>query len=188
MSFLAFVFAYYAFFDKNPDVAFKLESGRAVPVFQNIENTSETTKPSKIVVHVAGAVKNPGVYELDEGSRVIDAVKAAGGYLPEADIASINLAKKLHDEDKLYIPRVGESPATGDAGSGGGSSSDGRIDINSAGLEELDRLPGIGPALAQRIIDYRNQHGPFKSVEELKNVSGIGEKRFEEIKNLVKVN
>ncbi|MCG0275551.1 MAG: helix-hairpin-helix domain-containing protein [Thermosediminibacteraceae bacterium] len=181
VSFLAFVFAYYAFFDKDPDVAFKLESGRAVPVIQNVENTSkETTKPSKIVVHVAGAVKNPGVYELDEGCRVIDAIEAAGGQLPEADIAGINLAKKLHDEEKLYVPKLGESPAN--------SSPDGRININSAGLEELDKLPGIGPSLAQRIIDYRNQHGPFKSIEELKNVSGIGEKRFEEIKNLVKVN
>ncbi|MDN5332580.1 MAG: competence protein ComEA [Tepidanaerobacteraceae bacterium] len=185
---LAAIFAYNAFFAKAPDVAFKLEDGQAIPVFESEENSSGGMPKAKIVVHVAGAVKNPGVYELDEGSRAIDAIKAAGGYLPEADTVSINLAKKLQDEQMLYIPRVGESPAAGDAGSGGILPSDGKININSAGLEELDRLPGIGPALAQRIIDYRNQHGPFKSVEELKNVSGIGEKRFEEIKNFVKVN
>ncbi|KXG74621.1 ComE operon protein 1 [Fervidicola ferrireducens] len=188
VSLMAAVFAYRAFFVKVPDVAFKLEGGKAIPVFESENNSGEVPDEDKIVIHIAGAVKNPGVYELEEGSRVIDAVKAAGGYIPEADIAGINLAKKLQDEDKIYIPQVGESPASGDAVNGGISPSDGKININSAGLDELDKLPGIGPALAQRIIDYRNQHGPFKSIEELKNVSGIGEKRFEEIKNLVKVN
>ncbi|MFO7152262.1 MAG: helix-hairpin-helix domain-containing protein [Bacillota bacterium] len=186
VSLLAVFLAYRAFFAEAPDAAFKLESGNAVPVFNESEDLSgEVLEKARIVVHVAGAVKNPGVYELEEGSRVIDAVEAAGGYMPEADVSGINLAKKLQDEDKIYVPEQGEVPGTGDAS---GSSSDGRVNINTADLQELDKLPGIGPALAQRIIDYRNQHGPFKSVEELKNVSGIGEKRFEELKNLVKVN
>ncbi|MCF6096623.1 helix-hairpin-helix domain-containing protein [Thermovorax subterraneus] len=187
VSLMAAVFAYRAFFVKVPDVAFKLEGGKAIPVFESENNSGEVSDEVKIVVHVAGAVKNPGVYELKEGSRVIDAVKAAGGYISEADVTGINLAKKLQDEDKIYIPRLGESAAF-DGVSGGVSPPDGKININSAGIDELDKLPGIGLALAQRIIDYRNQHGPFKSIEELKNVSGIGEKRFEEIKNLVKVN
>ncbi|ADL07539.1 helix-hairpin-helix domain-containing protein [Thermosediminibacter oceani] len=194
VSVFAAVSAYWAFFAKSPDVAFRLENGPAVTVFQPAGDTlQDPAQPAKIVVHVAGAVKRPGVYELDEGRRVIDAIEAAGGCLSEADLASLNLARKLRDEDKLYVPRIGEFPVTGSAGSAGAnggasSAADGRININTAGLEELDKLPGIGPALAQRIIDYRNQHGPFKSVEELKNVSGIGEKKFEELKDLVKVN
>ncbi|TYP57581.1 helix-hairpin-helix domain-containing protein [Thermosediminibacter litoriperuensis] len=194
VSILAAVSGYYALFEKSPDVAFRLENGPAVTVFQPTGDTAQdSAQPAKIVVHVAGAVERPGVYVLEEGRRVIDAIEAAGGCLSEADLASLNLARKLRDEDKLYVPQIGESPVTGNAGSNGGNAgvssiTDGRININTAGLEELDKLPGIGPALAQRIIDYRNQHGPFKSVEELKSVSGIGEKRFEELKNLVKVN
>jgi competence protein ComEA len=187
--------AYYVFFKEEPDVAFKLEEGPAVPV----SAPAVQEEPKKIMVYVTGAVKNPGVYTLEEGKRVKDAIEAAGGNLPEADLLRLNLAQKLRDEDKLYVPRVGEFPEgqeepgrgnTGMAGAtvGISSSSDNKININTADLVELDTLPGIGPTTAQKIIDYRNQNGPFKSIEEIKNVSGIGDKKFEEIKDKIKVN
>ncbi|WP_422444621.1 helix-hairpin-helix domain-containing protein [Thermoanaerobacterium sp. DL9XJH110] len=186
---------YYVFFKEEPDVAFKLEEGPAVPVSVPVAQE----EPKKIMVYVTGAVKNPGVYTLEEGKRVKDAIEAAGGNLPEADLLRLNLAQKLRDEDKLYVPRVGEFPEgqeepgggnTGMAGAtvGISSFSDNKININTADLVELDTLPGIGPTTAQKIIDYRNQNGPFKSIEEIKNVSGIGDKKFEEIKDKIKVN
>ncbi|WP_245984593.1 helix-hairpin-helix domain-containing protein [Biomaibacter acetigenes] len=149
-----------------------------------------------MVVYVTGAVKNPGVYTLEDGMRVKDAIDLAGGILPEADLLRLNLAKKLHDEDKLYVPKIGEvsseqpgqeSLIVADGTGGISSYSDGKININTASLSELDTLPGIGPTTAQKIIDYRTQNGPFKSIEDIKNVSGIGEKKFEQIKDKIKV-
>jgi competence protein ComEA len=186
--------AYYAFFKEEPDVAFKLEDGPAVPV----SAPAAQEEPKNIMVYVTGAVKNPGVYTLEEGQRVKDAIEAAGGSIPEADLLRLNLAQKLRDEDKLYVPRVGEFPegqeqGGGDTGMVGATvginaSSDDKININTADLAELDTLPGIGPTTAQKIIDYRTQNGPFKAIEEIKNVSGIGDKKFEEIKDKIKVN
>lgn len=95
---------YYAFFRKSPEIAFKLQDEPAIPV------TAPVMEVEKIVVHVAGAVKNPGVYTLEEGKRVKDAIEIAGGHLPEADLLRLNLAQKLHDEDKLYVPKIGETP------------------------------------------------------------------------------
>jgi len=153
----------------------------------------------ELAVHVAGAVSNPGVYYFLEGTRVIAAVEKAGP-LPEADLNSLNLAQQLVDGSKIYVPRQGEASVS--QGSSGSSSirnpfsnslsssqnSGGKVNINTASVEELDKaLPGIGPTLAQRIVDYREQHGPFRSPEDLKNVSGIGERRFEQIKDLVTI-
>lgn len=182
---------YYAFFERKADVAFKLEEGPAVPVSTQVVQE----KPKDIVVYVTGAVKNPGVYNLKEGERVKDAIDMAGGSLPEADLLRLNLAQKLHDEDKLYVPKVGEIPdnelVQGSSAAGGSagisSSGGGKININTADLSTLDTLPGIGPATAQKIIDYRNQNGPFTSIEDIKNVSGIGDKKFEQIKDKIKV-
>jgi competence protein ComEA len=183
---------YYAFSEKKADVAFKLQEGPAVPVAAPV--AQEQTK--KMVVYVTGAVKNPGVYTLEDGMRVKDAIDLAGGILPEADLLRLNLAKKLHDEDKLYVPKIGEvsseqpgqeSLIVADGTGGIISYSDGKININTASLSELDTLPGIGPTTAQKIIDYRTQNGPFKSIEDIKNVSGIGEKKFEQIKDKIKV-
>jgi competence protein ComEA len=166
--------------------------------------------PPKLCVHVAGKVKTPGVYELDPGSRIKDAVKAAGGSLPNADLDSINLAEKLEDGQQIYIAakgqvqppalsivRGGESskpkaPAKGEAGGKGktgpqklSAPGQGTVNINSAGLEDLQRLPGIGPAYAQRIIDYRVQHGRFQSIDELDEVKGIGPKKLEKLRPFV---
>lgn len=147
-------------------------------------------------VHVAGAVSKPGVYYLPQGARVVDAVQKAG-YLPQADIDSLSLAQPLTDGEKIYVPRQGEVLQTSDAGGivfGGntaglsGGLSSGKVNLNTASAEELDaRLPGIGPVFAQRIVDYRNSHGPFRSLEDLQNVSGIGPRRFEQIKDLVTI-
>ncbi len=162
------------------------------------QDDQDAGSKKKLAVHVAGAVSSPGVYYFPEGARVIDAVEKAGP-LPEADLNSLNLAQPLVDGSKIYVPRQGEAlQAPGSsisqnrnpfAGSAFPSqSSDGKVNINTASAEELDKaLPGIGPTLAQRIVDYREQHGPFRSPEDLKNVSGIGERRFEQIKDLVTI-
>ncbi|MDK2856201.1 MAG: competence protein ComEA [Bacillota bacterium] len=151
----------------------------------------EAEKSAEVVVHVAGAVAKSGVYRLPAGSRVIDAVEAAGGAAAEADVDALNLAQPLVDGQKVWVPKKGEVTVTGAAGTatgpaaGSAAAGGGKVNINTAGVAELDTLPGIGPALAQRIIDYRAAHGPFKSIEDLKNVSGIGEKKFAEIKDYV---
>ena len=143
-----------------------------------------------LVVDVAGAVPRPGVYELPQGSRVKDAVEAAGGFLAEADKSSLNLAEPLQDGQKLEIPYMaGLEPAPQSVfspGSGGGGPGPQElININTADVELLDTLPGIGPALAQAIVDYRETFGPFFYIEDIMLVDGIGEATFEEIKDLI---
>jgi len=179
--------SYYAFFKKEPEIAFKFQDEPAVPVTAPVQT-------EKIVVYVVGAVKNPGVYTLDEGRRVKDAIEIAGGPLPEADLQRLNLAQKMNDEDKLYVPRIGETSEQSDQENGFYeptvgivTKNDGKININTADEAELTKLPGIGPATAQKIIDYRTNKGPFKSIEEIKNVSGIGDKKFEQLKDKIKV-
>lgn len=139
---------------------------------------------ARLTVHVAGAVVNPGVVTLDPGARVMDAVQQAGGPLPEADLDSLNLAQPVSDGQKITVPRKGEGVGVQD---GAASREGGRVNINTATKEELERLPGIGPTLAQRILDYREAHGGFRSVDELRKVSGIGPKKFEELKGLVEI-
>lgn len=179
--------SYYAFFKKEPEIAFKLQEEPAVPVTAPVQ-------AQKIVVHVAGAVKNPGVYALEEGQRVKDAIQIAGGPLPEADLLRLNLAQKIHDEDKLYVPKIGEAPEQQEQESesygatvGISSKNDGKVNINTADESELTKLPGVGSATAQKIIDYRTTNGTFKSIEDIKNVSGIGDKKFEQMKDKIKV-
>lgn len=154
------------------------------------------TPAAPIAVHVAGAVVHPGVYVLPAESRVIDAVGAAGGSTPAADPNSVNLARRLTDGERLYIPtraevaKLGQSAAAAGWDGGGASAvagGSGRVNLNTATLEELDGLPGIGPTLATRIIQYRAQNGPFNALEELLNVSGIGEKKLADLKDLVTV-
>lgn len=153
-----------------------------------------------IEVHVAGAVKHSGLYTLPAGSRVADAIHASGGPAAKADVDAVNLAERLSDGEKVYIPRHGEPGADDSAGAGNeignnpetaslpghsGRSSDkltnpsqGHVDINIAGADELQRLPGVGPAMAARIIAYRQQNGSFKSPNDLMDVSGIGPKKM----------
>jgi competence protein ComEA len=133
-----------------------------------------------IFVHVLGQVARPGLYELREGDRVIDAIAAAGGTTADADPGGVNLARLLSDGEQLAVPAVGEVTA-----SAPGVAADGRIDLNTADVAALDTLPRIGPAMAQRIIDWREANGPIRSVDELLAVSGIGAKTVEALRPLV---
>ncbi|MFJ4286618.1 helix-hairpin-helix domain-containing protein [Paenarthrobacter nicotinovorans] len=150
-----------------------------------------------VVVHVAGAVGKPGVVSLPQGSRVFQAISAAGGAAPNAELAALNLAEVLTDGTKLYVPTMGEAPpptASSQAGTGNASGTVGpaavagaKININTASLEELGTLPRVGPVTAQRIVDWRKEHGAFTSVDELDAVDGIGPKLMESLKDLVTV-
>lgn len=141
---------------------------------------------SLVVVHVVGAVRSPGLLRLPEGSRVIDAVERAGGAARNADLASVNLAAPLVDGTQVVVPFRRDSAHAG--GGGGAPPSTGPtppVSLSSATLEELDALPGVGPVTAQRILEYRAEHGPFASVDDLDAVPGIGPARIEQLRDLV---
>ncbi|WP_416403143.1 helix-hairpin-helix domain-containing protein [Arthrobacter sp. LFS091] len=151
-----------------------------------------------VLVHVAGAVKAPGVVSLPEGSRVFQAIEAAGGASPNANLGGLNLAEVLRDGTKVHVPALGEppqgEPPVGTGGSGAASTPAGataggaaRININTASVEELGTLPRVGPVMAQRIVDWRKEHGAFASVDELDAIDGIGPKLMESLKDLVAV-
>lgn len=142
---------------------------------------------SEIYVHICGRVKNPGLIKLDSNSRVIDAVEASGGVFEDADLDKINLAKKLKDEERIYIPKIEEQSSTVNENNKNNSSDKGQININTAEKPELETLPGIGPKMADKIIEHRQKES-FNSIEDIKGVSGIGEKKYEEIKNLICTN
>lgn len=136
--------------------------------------TMPTLQPAEIVVDVAGKVAKPGVYRLSEGSRAIDAITAAGGVLAGVTTENINLAHVLIDGEQLVIGNAvnASSPL---------------LDLNSATIEELDRLPGVGPVLAQRIVSWRIQHGRFRTIDEIKKVPGVGVATFSDLKTLIRV-
>jgi competence protein ComEA len=172
-----------------------LPSGGAKPLATPVAAPSPTGSATSggVVVDVEGAVRAPGVYALPGGARVVDAVRAAGGQLPGADVSTINLARPLADGERVYIPRKGEAPPDASAGSGSGgggsgaSGGNGKVNINTATESELEALPGIGQVIAQRIVDYRTQHGPFHDIRDLLKVEGIGDKKFASIKDYVTV-
>ena len=157
----------------------------------------QNDKESFMEVYICGAVKSPGVYELPEGSIVDDALKLAGGTLPEAERDYINLAARLSDGDMIYFPYASESDAEADVHTGrtdsktaagnGNRETDDKVDINTASKEELMTLPGIGESKASAIVDYREKGGPFSDIEDIKKVNGIGEKLFDRIKDLIRV-
>jgi competence protein ComEA len=141
-----------------------------------------------LIVHITGAVPRPGVYALPQGARVQDAISAAGGFLAEAEKSQINLAALLEDGEKLDIPYLeGASPVLSTLEPEGVTSTTELIDINTASSVELEELPGIGPTTAQKIVEYREQNGPFLSPEDIINVSGIGPGTYERIKDLITV-
>jgi competence protein ComEA len=151
---------------------------------------------SPIAVHIIGAVPRPGLYQFIEGARVQDAIDAAGGLLTSANIDSINLAALLEDGQQLNIPYTAGAEPVEDTGlelpndnqeTPDANTNTELININTATLQELDSLPGIGPTIAQRIIDYRTTNGNFSSIEDIQNVSGIGPSTFDEIKDLITV-
>lgn len=158
------------------------------------EITEQELKTEKILVDVKGAVKYPGVYELTMENRVIDAIELAGGYTEEAETKAINHAQKLQDEMVIFVPKIGEvienslsgGIATSVPPQNSGNTND-KVNINNADEATLTTLPGIGPSKAQAIISYREENGPFESIDELKNVSGIGDKTFEKLMDLIDI-
>ncbi len=153
---------------------------------QEEQQQQEEPAKNQIIVDIGGAVKTPGVYEIKEGARLFEVIQEAGGLLPDADTTTINQAEVLYDGQKIVIPQESEIQ---ESGTGGPivKPADGRININTADSTQLQEIPGVGPATAEKIIDYRDTNGRFTSVEELKNVSGIGEKTFEKMKDKVSV-
>jgi competence protein ComEA len=145
-------------------------------------------RPPKLVVHVVGAVRRPGLYELSEGSRFADAVKRAGGASAKADLALLNLAAPIADGIQVVVPQrapPGRPPSSSASSSASAGGSSGPVRLSTATVEQLDELPGVGPVTAQRIVDYRDEHGGFASVDDLDAVPGIGPKRLEQLRELV---
>ncbi len=160
---------------------------------QKVSRQSARPCSAKICVDVKGAVSRPGVYYLPKSSRVKEAVDAAGGAKPEADMKRVNLAKQLQDSQVVYIPTPGEQLPAGTGGgamttgSNGSDSSKEKINLNSASKADLQKIDGVGDKKADKIIEYRQQHGQFKSVDELKNISGFGEKTVAKMKDQLAV-
>lgn len=146
--------------------------------------TEEVKNTEKIIVHIAGSVVSEGIVELEEGARIADAIKEAGGTTTDANLKSINLAYKLQDGQKIYIPNINEEESEINLQDEKVKQNNNElININTSTQTELELLDGIGPSLAGKIIEYRNKNGKFKNIEELKNVPGIGETKYETIKN-----
>ena len=159
-----------------------------------ITNTIDTIQNNEIIVHITGEVKKEGVIHLNKGDRIIDAIKKAGGETKQADLSQVNLAYELQDGQKIYIPNKNEKISKYIVDENGNtninslnSKEEEKVNINTANQSELDSLPGIGPATAQKIIEYRNQNGNFKKIEDLQNVKGIGQAKYEEIRNNIEV-
>lgn len=153
-----------------------------------IATVPSTTIASSIVVYVAGSVAVPGIYRLAASARVNDAVLAAGGADADADLGVVNLAAAVHDGERVYVPEVGEAiPPAIEAAPAAGTSPSEPVNINSATADQLDVLPGVGPATAAAIVAHRLQHGPFQTVEQLGDVRGIGPAKLDALRGLVTV-
>jgi competence protein ComEA len=169
---------------------FLLSAGTAAPpaplppVGTGADAATAAPQARLVVVDVVGAVRRPGLYRLRKGTRVADAVRRAGGTTARAQLEAVNLAAPLADGEQVVVPARGAAgPATGGATAGGAAAAP--LDLNTATLEQLDALPGIGPVTAQKILDYRQQHGAFSSVAELDAIPGIGPARLDQLKGLV---
>ena len=167
--------------------AFYFLNSRPQPATQAVDVVTpliNQVEQSKLIINVAGKVKSPGVYQLPPGSRVIDAIEAAGNHLKGVDISDINLARLLVDGEQIL---VGGNRLQSSKSVARKITVDNPLDINRATLAQLDTLPGIGPVTAQRIIDYRNKVGRINALDEVKQISGLGGAKFEEIKSLLRV-
>lgn len=167
-----------------PELSLPLAGGPDDPA---ATTTTTTAAPPDVLAHAAGAVRSPGVYRLDPAARVADLVDAAGGALEDGDLDRLNLAAPLTDGERVYVPRLGEPVP--EVGTGGGAAEEaGRpVDVNTAGAEELEVLPGVGPATAKAILDERERRGRFATVDDLLDVRGIGPAKLEALRDQVKV-
>lgn len=178
----------------SPPAAAAAIPGAGAPSGGSVPSAGPGGAPARLVVHVAGAVRHPGVVRLEPGARMVDAIEAAGGARGGADLTALNLARPVVDGEQVLVLREGEAPppssagggATGTAGGTAGSGDGAAVDLNTADAAALDALPGIGPVLAQRIVDQRASH-PFASVDELVEVPGIGPALLERLRPLVRV-
>ncbi len=161
------------------------------PIAEDLPGAAPSGVGGAIFVHLLGAVQRPGLYQLREGDRGIDAVAAAGGFAETADQSQLNLARPLSDGEQIHVPAIGETPSPGagtvGAGVGGGGTVAGKVNLNTADLAALDTLPGVGPATAKAIVDWRDANGRFTAVEDLLSVTGIGDKTLAELRDLVTV-
>lgn len=157
-------------FKESSDATIKVSDSAAA---NEADGENSQAGEGGIMVHITGAVNKPGVVSLNQDARLIEAIEMVGGLTETADVETLNLARKLQDEEKIHIPAIGEVSKTTAA------SENAKININTAGLEELKSLPGVGDVIAQGIIDYREKNGGFKQLEELKDVTRIGDKIYE---------
>jgi len=162
---------------------FRADAPAAPPIPTAAATTTAAAVGRELVVDVVGAVRRPGLYRLGAGARVADALARAGGATSKAQLELVNLAAPIADGEQIVIPRRG--PAAAGVGPSAPGATAGPVHLNTATLEQLDALPGVGPVTAQKILDYRQQHGAFASVEELDAVPGIGPARLEQLKDLV---
>jgi competence protein ComEA len=179
---LAYVLALLAVLSLAGRVAFK--DDHPEPAAAPLNLRAEPAPARRLVVHVVGQVFKPGLYSLPEGSRVDDAISRAGGPKPSAALVAVNLAAPVADGQQIVVPSKREAAQALAGGSVAGAAG-GRVHLNSATLDQLDELPGIGPVTAQKILDYRTEHGAFGSVEELDAVPGIGPATLAELRDLV---
>lgn len=190
---IIFVIILFVFFNNNKDDEVEIIEQIENKVDVNIEEDKDV---KQIIVHITGCIKKQGVVEINEGARIIDVIEAAGGVTEEADITKVNLAYIVKDAQKIYIPSIydkedteyitlnnGENVIVEDKY---GGESD-MVNINTATQTELESLSGIGPSIALKIINYREEHGKFKSIEEIKEVPGIGDAKFNSIKDMIEV-
>jgi competence protein ComEA len=163
-----------------------LPAGAARPEARRVQisGTQKAEAAPRLLVHVVGAVRRPGLYRVADGARFADAVRAAGGATRDAALEQVNLAAPVADGLQVVVPRAAANDATGSSPSEP-ASSDGPVHLNVATIEQLDALPGVGPVTAQKILDYREQHGAFTSVEQLDAIPGIGPARIEQLRELV---
>lgn len=163
-------------------------------IIEEDQEVDDNIIENKIVIHITGEVEEEGVIELEKGARISDAIEEAGGTTEEADLSNVNLAYGLSDGQKVKIPNINEKDeeiivVEEKAGDNiiieGNKSKEEKININKAAQTEIETLPGIGPSTALKIITYRNEHGKFKNIEDIKNVSGIGDSRFENLKEYI---